>query len=447
MTAFNRKSNKSHLSPPLFLLLGFALVIMVGTFLLNLPMSSQNGEPVGLVNAFFTASSATCVTGLTVVDTAAHWTDFGHVVIITMIQIGGLGLMTFSVLFSILLGKSIGLSDRLIIKEQFNLDTLNGLVKLLKYVVLIAFVIEGIGSLIFATKFIPMYGFGRGLWTSIFHGISSFCNAGFSTIPGNIEPFKSDLLININIMLLVIFGGLGFSVIVEIFSKRKFSKLSVQAKLVLIISTALILIGAIGFFLMERTNMETIGGEGLYTQTLQSFFQSVVARTAGFNSVNLAGLRDSTALLLVIMMFVGGSPGSTAGGLKTTTVATLFLATFSVIRGEKDTVVFNRKIADETIRKSLAIIVIAISLIIMITLILSITEDFSYIDILYETVSAYGTVGVTKGITPELSNIGKIILSCTMYIGRVGSLTMAFAFGRKLKLTKLSYAETNISVG
>ncbi len=435
------------MSPPLFLLASFALVIAIGTVLLNMPFSSANGEPVGWINAFFTASSATCVTGLVVVDTATHWTTIGQVVIITMIQIGGLGLMTFAVMFAMILKKNIGLSDRMIIKEQLNVDGMGGLVKLLKYIVMVTVAIEGIGAIILATKFIPIYGLKTGTWYSVFHAISAFCNAGFSTIVGNIEPYKADWVINITIMLLVIFGGLGFTVILEILERKRFKQFTVQGKIAIILSTALILIGAIGFFLLERTNTGTIANESTSTQWLQSFFQSVVARTAGFGSVDLSKMRDATTFLLIAIMIIGGSPGSTAGGFKTTTVAVLFFTTLSVIRGERDTVIFNRKISLEIVRKSLAIIMIGIFLILSIVFVLTITEDASFIDILYETVSAYATVGVSKGITENLTDIGKVILSLTMYTGRVGSLTMAFALGRRDRASKLNYAETNISVG
>ncbi len=443
----NKAIKKVHMSPPLFLLASFALVIAIGTVLLNMPFSSANGEPVGWINAFFTASSATCVTGLVVVDTATHWTTIGQVVIITMIQIGGLGLMTFAVMFAMILKKNIGLSDRMIIKEQLNVDGMGGLVKLLKYIVMVTVAIEGIGAIILATKFIPIYGLKTGTWYSVFHAISAFCNAGFSTIVGSIEPYKADWVINITIMLLVIFGGLGFTVILEILERKRFKQFTVQGKIAIILSTALILIGAIGFFLLERTNTGTIANESTSTQWLQSFFQSVVARTAGFGSVDLSKMRDATTFLLIAIMIIGGSPGSTAGGFKTTTVAVLFFTTLSVIRGEKDTVIFNRKIGLEIVRKSLAIIMIGIFLILSIVFVLTITEDASFIDILYETVSAYATVGVSKGITENLTDIGKVILSLTMYTGRVGSLTMAFALGRKDRASKLNYAETNISVG
>lgn len=435
------------MSPPLFLLASFALVIAIGTVLLNMPFSSANGEPVGWINAFFTASSATCVTGLVVVDTATHWTTIGQVVIITMIQIGGLGLMTFAVMFAMILKKNIGLSDRMIIKEQLNVDGMGGLVKLLKYIVMVTVAIEGIGAIILATKFIPIYGLKTGTWYSVFHAISAFCNAGFSTIVGSIEPYKADWVINITIMLLVIFGGLGFTVILEILERKRFKQFTVQGKIAIILSTALILIGAIGFFLLERTNTGTIANESTSTQWLQSFFQSVVARTAGFGSVDLSKMRDATTFLLIAIMIIGGSPGSTAGGFKTTTVAVLFFTTLSVIRGERDTVIFNRKISLEIVRKSLAIIMIGLFLILSIVFVLTITEDASFIDILYETVSAYATVGVSKGITENLTDIGKVILSLTMYTGRVGSLTMAFALGRRDRASKLNYAETNISVG
>ena len=436
-----------YLNPPRILALGFASLILLGAFLLNLPIASQNNESIGFINALFTSASSVCVTGLVVVNTAYHWTLFGQIVIILLIQMGGLGFMTLATIVALLVGKKITLKERLVIKEQLNQETMSGLVKLTKYVILSTFLIEGIGALLLSTRFIPLYGVVKGIWFSVFHSISSFCNAGFDLLGDSIVPFVGDYIINLTICALIIMGGLGFTVYIDISRNRKFSRLQLHTKLVLIITSFLLIVGTIVFFILENGNPLTLQKLSFSEKLLASFFQSVVPRTAGYYSVNFAGLYDTSIFLMIILMFIGGSPGSMAGGIKTTTFGALALTTISVVRGDKDVVAFKKRISYDIINKSLAIIMVGLLLVGMVSFILTITEEADFLDLLFETTSAFATVGLTTGVTPDLSDFGKVILSLTMYTGRVGPLTMAFAFSRKHIHAKYKYSEGNIIVG
>ncbi|NLM19740.1 MAG: Trk family potassium uptake protein [Clostridiaceae bacterium] len=443
----SEKISNLSLNPPLVLLIGFALLILSGACLLNLSVVTRSGESIGFVNALFTAGSASCVTGLVVVNTAYHWNLAGQIIIILLIQIGGLGIMTLATMFPLVLRKKIGLQSRQILKEQLNLDTFSGIIRLLKYVIAFTFSVEGIGALLLATRFVPQFGLIKGLWYSVFQAISAFCNAGFDNLGDSIYPWREDPIVNITIMALVVIGGLGFLVTQEILQKRKFKILSVHSKLVLTITGLLIFLGALFFFILEYSNPETLGNESFSVQVGQSFFQSVIARTAGFYSVPIGSLRDSSAFLLILLMFIGGSPGSTAGGLKTTTFGVLILSTISTIKGEKDPVAFHKKIGLNTIRKALALVIVGLMLVISVSFLLTITEKASFIDLVFETVSAYGTVGLSKGISPDLTAFGKVMITLTMYAGRVGPLTLGFAISNRTSPSKLNYPEANIAIG
>lgn len=440
-------TNKKQLKPPQILALGFGILILIGGLLLNLPFASKSGECVGLINAIFTSASAVCVTGLTVVNTAEHWTTFGHVVIISLIQMGGLGFMTMATVVSLFLGKKISLKERLVIKEQLNQDSMSGLVKLTKYVIFATLSIEFIGAVVLSTRLIPIYGIKTGIWFSIFHSISAFCNAGFDLFGDSLAPYVGDIVLNMTIASLIIVGGLGFSVYLDINRKRNFKKLNLHSKLVIIITLSLLLIGTVSIFLIEYDNPETFRSLSLKDKALASFFQSTITRTAGFYSVPLGKLEESTIFLMIILMFIGGSPGSTGGGIKTTTFGVLFLSTRSVIKGDEEVVVFRKSIAPEIINRALAIVSISMAIILIVSLVLTLTEDANFIDILFESTSAFATVGVSRDLSPNLSVIGKIVISTTMYLGRVGPLTMALAFGSKRRSTNYKYSEANIMVG
>ncbi|QEK13640.1 Trk family potassium uptake protein [Crassaminicella thermophila] len=424
----------------------------MGGILLSLPIASNNGHSVGFINAIFTATSAVCVTGLVVVDTGTYWTVFGQTVIILLIQIGGLGFMTMATFFAIIFGKKITLRERLVMQEALNQFNISGIVRLTQYVLITTFTIEGVGALLLSFKFIPMYGISKGIGLSIFHAISAFCNAGFDLIGGfrSLTPFADDLLINVVICFLIITGGLGFTVIVEILQKRNFKKFSLHAKLVLYITGILLLLGFVAVFILEYNNPDTLGKLTFKGKLLSAMFHSVTPRTAGFNTLPTDKLTTATIFITMVFMLIGGSSGSTAGGVKTTTAGVIVWTIISIIKGKDDTEVFNRRIPRDIINRSLAVVGIAMLLVIFVTMILSITEKgHSFIEIFFEATSAFGTVGLSLGITPKLTWIGKIVLSLTMFAGRVGPLTIALALARQQQKNKglIKYPEERVIVG
>lgn len=442
----NKIYDKITLNPPLVLSLGFAILITFGGVLLSLPFFTKSGEATDLVDSMFVAASASCVTGLTPVNTFEHWNTYGHVLLIILIQIGGLGVMSLASIIPLILGKKIGMKSRQILKEQLNVESLEGMIVLFKYVLVFTFGIEILGAILLSFRFIPLYGAGTGIWYSIFHSISAFCNAGFDILGDSMYPFRDDILVNLTLSALVIVGGLGFVVTSELFRRRSFEKISTHSKLVLLISGVLLVLGTVMFLFLENGD-GVLQYESVKGSILESFFQSVVARTAGFYSVDLSKIKDSTALMLMGLMFVGGSPGSTAGGIKTTTLGVLFISTHAVVRGEREPVVFGRHIGMDVVRKALAIFLVSITIILSVSFILTITESARLVDILYETVSALATVGASKGITADLSDVGKILITFCMYLGRLGPMTMAFAFGMKDKKSLIRYPESFISIG
>ena len=442
----NKIYDKITLNPPLVLSLGFAILITFGGVLLSLPFFTKSGEATDLIDSMFVAASASCVTGLTPVNTFEHWNTYGHVLLIILIQIGGLGVMSLASIIPLILGKKIGMKSRQILKEQLNVESLEGMIVLFKYVLVFTFGIEILGAILLSFRFIPLYGAGTGIWYSIFHSISAFCNAGFDILGDSMYPFRDDILVNLTLSFLVIIGGLGFVVTSELFRRRSFQKISTHSKLVLLISGALLVLGTLMFLFLENGD-GVLQYESVKGSILESFFQSVVARTAGFYSVDLSKIKDSTALMLMGLMFVGGSPGSTAGGIKTTTLGVLFISTHAVVRGEREPVVFGRHIGMDVVRKALAIFLVSITIILSVSFILTITESARLVDILYETVSALATVGASKGMTADLSDVGKILITFCMYLGRLGPMTMAFAFGMKDKKSLIRYPESFISIG
>lgn len=448
------EGNKKYvkLNPTQVLVIGFAALILMGGLLLNLPIASESGESVGFINAVFTATSAVCVTGLSVVDTGTYWTTFGKIVIITLIQIGGLGFMSVATMFAVILGKKISLKERLIIQEALNQYSLSGLVRFTKYVLIVTFTVEGIGALFLSFRFIPQFGWMKGIAYSIFHAISAFCNAGFDLIGNgrNLMPYVSDPLVSLTVAFLIIIGGIGFSVIADVITNKKLKRVSLHTKMVLLITAILLLVGTVGFALIEWKNVNTLGSLSPSSRWMASFFQSVTVRTAGFNTVDLVSMKDASHLLSIILMFIGGSPAGTAGGIKTTTLGVILFTVICVIRGKEETEIFKRRISWELVNRALTIAIIGVTLIVSVTMILTITDsEFSFIALLYETVSAFATVGLTLNITPQLSIIGKILMISMMFAGRVGILTIAFALARRQHSNKgnIKYPEGKILVG
>ena len=439
---------KRKLTPVQILALGFFAVIMTGSLLLMLPISSKTGAITPFIDAFFTATSAVCVTGLVTLNTAEHWTYFGTTVIMLLIQIGGLGFMSFATLFALILGKKITLKDRLIMQEAMNTFSLQGLVKLAKYILIFTFAVEGIGALFLSTTFIPDYGIGKGIYFSIFHSISAFCNAGFDLTGNSLVPYAENAVIILTISALIIIGGLGFTVWAEVYNFKGIKKLSVHSKLAISMTIFLIVGGWILMYIFEITNPETLEGMSIKGQLLSSFFASVSPRTAGFNSISMPGMTVAGTFLTIMLMFVGGSPGGTAGGVKTTTAGILIMTVISVFRNDEDTKLYNRTVSKALVYKAFVIFTIAMALVIAETMILSFTEAGASLEyILYEVVSAFATVGLSLGLTPELSVIGKLLIAITMYIGRVGVLTLFLALSNRKNGNAIKYPEAKILVG
>lgn len=437
-------------SPVQILVIGFAVVIFTGAFLLKLPIAAQNGLSTPFIDCLFTSTSAVCVTGLVTLDTGTHWTYFGKTVIILLIQIGGLGFMTFATLISLVIGKRITLRERLVMQEAMNSFSIQGIVRMAKLVLIFTFSVEAIGALIMSITFIPEFGLLKGTYYSIFHSISAFCNAGFDLI-GNFKsltPYAENPIIILTIAFLIIFGGLGFSVWYEIYNHKKTKKFSLHSKVVLTVTAILVIGGTILMFLFELNNACTIKNMSINGKFLSSFFAAVTPRTAGYNSISTADMTGAGRFLTVILMFIGGSPGSTAGGIKTATMGLLVMTVISVIRGREDAEMFERRIGKDLIYKAMTITMISLALVLVVTMILSITEVGESLEyIIYEATSAFATVGLTLGLTTKLSFIGKVVIAFTMYCGRVGPLTIALALAKNSSNNSIRYPEDRILVG
>lgn len=460
-----KKSKKMRiikLNPTQILVLGFFIVILFGAGLLTLPVSSRSGDVTPFIDALFTSTSAVCVTGLVVVNTAEHWSIFGKVVIMLLIQVGGLGFMTLATSFFIILGRKISLKERLIIQEAMNQSSLSGMVRLIRNVVIGTFMIEGVGAALLFVVFLKDYPLLQAAAYGIFHSVSAFCNAGFDIIgPVGLSPYVGDTLLNVVIMGLIVLGGVGFTVWVDVLQtikyarqksldlKHWFMKLSLHTKLVLILTIALIVIGFFVFLLLEVNNPKTLQGLSVHEKILAAMFLSISPRTAGFNTIDITGLTDSSKFITIILMFIGGSPAGTAGGIKTVTVGVLFFSVLSIIRNQTETEVFERRLPDDLIRRSLAIAMIGLSAVVFVTVLLSITEGLDFLDTSFEAVSAFGTVGLSLGVTPQLSTIGKIVISLTMFLGRLGPMTLAVALAMRNNKRKVNMRrpEERVMVG
>lgn len=442
------------ITPTQLIVAGFATLIFLGAFILNLPIASRDGQQVGFINALFTATSAVCVTGLVVVDTGTHWTVFGQVIIAALIQIGGLGIMTMSTLLALLVGRRITLRERLLIQESLNQFDLEGLVRLTKNIIIATFAIELVGAILFSFVFIPDYGLKKGIAFGVFHAITGFCNAGFDLIGEfrSFTPYVNNFIININTMALIIIGGLGFSVwtdVYQIFKDRSMKNITLHSKVVLGTTAFLILFGAAFIFAIEFNNPGTLKDLPLSGKVLASFFHSVSPRTAGYNTLDMTALTTPTKFLTIILMFIGGSPGSTAGGIKTATAAILVLTVIAVVKGKDEPEVFERRLPNYLVYRAMAVAAISLSLVVFVTMMLSITESADFMTLFFETTSAFGTVGLTLNYSPNLSLIGKLIISITMFAGRVGPLTLVLAFAQRASRNKgnLKYPEDRIMVG
>lgn len=438
-------------SPPRTLLLGFVFIILVGAQLLKLPAASADGRAIKYIDALFTSTSATCVTGLVVHDTGSQFSPFGHWVIAFLVQVGGIGFMTMATLFALILRRRISLKERLILQESLNQGSIEGLVRLVRKVVFFALAIEFVGAALYTARFMFDMSFGEALYHGVFHAISVFNNAGFD-LSGDFSSFSSystDLYMNVVSMLLIIFGGFGFIVLSDLFDLRHNLKrrLSLHTKVVLTVSGVLIVVGAVIIFVFEFTNPNSIGKSGFGEKTLVSLFQSVTTRSGGVTTVDIADFRQATQFFMIILMFIGSSPGSTGGGIKTTTFAVLVGAVLAMIRGKEDVVLFRFRLAQERVYKAVTVTLFCIGIVMLGTMVLCTTEDASFLKILFEATSAFGTVGLTMGLTSQLTLAGKLAIIVLMFIGRLGPLTLTYALAPKQEKARFRHAEGKIIIG
>jgi trk system potassium uptake protein TrkH len=444
------KKIKDYLDPPKILVMGFAAVILIGAILLTLPIATEDGQGLSFLNALFTATSATCVTGLVVVDTGDTFSLFGELVIISLIQIGGLGFMTFATFLFFLLGKRISLKERLLLKESLNNLSIEGIVRLVKRVLIFTAVIESVGGIILSIRFSFDMPIGRAIYYGFFHAISNFNNAGFDLMGEfrSLTPYVDDPIVVITICSLITLGGLGFIVMNELYEYRTTRRLSMHAKVVLWATLVLTLGAMILIFTFEYGNTKTLEPLSNIGKVLGSLFQAVTPRTAGANTLPLADLTQSTLFLTIFLMFIGAGPGSTAGGIKITTFVVLLATVWSQIKGKEDVVLFKRRIVIETILKALTVTISGLFLVITMTMLLSITEHgHDFMMYLFEATSAFGTVGLSMGLTPELSSIGRILIIFTMFAGRLGPLTVAFAIAMRGKWDPFRHPKGKIMIG
>ncbi len=445
------KKSKLILSRAQMIALGFLIIICIGSLLLMLPVSVKDGQSTDILSAVFTATSATCVTGLIVFDTFTHWTVFGQIVIILMIQIGGLGFITFGVYGMSLLGKKIGLKDRELIHDSLNSMHVGGTVQLVKNVIKGTFLVEGIGALILSLRFIPQMGVLKGIYYGIFHSVSAFCNAGFDLMGykqqfSSLVSYSDDIIVNVVIMSLIIIGGIGFIVWEDVCkNKLRFKKYKLHTKIVITFTAVLLVGGAVFFYISESGGL--LSDMNFKEKILTSLFASVTPRTAGFNTLDVAAMSDSSKLMTVILMFIGGSSDSTAGGIKVTTLAAIFFFIFSYIKREKGYHAFRRSLQDDIIKKASTIFFINLSLALFATVAISMVQEIPLIDIALETFSAIGTVGMSTGITRELTVFSKIIIIFLMFCGRIGSLSFALSFSERRKIPDIRYPKEEIIIG
>ena len=437
-----------HLSTYQILVLGFAGLILSGVALLMTPYASKSGDSLRFVDALFTATSAVCVTGLVVVDTGTYFSVFGQSVILLLIQIGGLGVMTVATLVAVLSGKKINLKERLLIQEATNQLDLAGVVRLTLYIIRATLLVELVGGTILALRWFQDFGL-KGIYFGYWHAVSAFCNAGFDLFGEyrSITGYVGDLTVNGVIASLIVVGGIGFPVVADLWNCRQTRRFSLHTKVVLTTTVLLIVLGSGFIFVAEYGNAKTLSDLPPADKVMASLFQSVTARTAGYNTVDIGLLREGTLLAIIFLMFVGASPSSMGGGVKTSTAAILFISLVGSVTGKRDPLAFGRQIPQQTVYKAFTIVTISVMLISLVTLTLSFTEAAPIFSLLFEVTSAFGTVGLSTGITPKLSDAGKVLITLTMFAGRVGTLTLLMALALRPRKERLKYPEGKIVIG
>lgn len=435
--------------------------IVIGALVLMLPASSAAGEHTGFIDALFTSATSVCVTGLVVVDTYSHWSLLGQAVILFLIQIGGLGVVAVGSMIMLVSRRKFNLGDRMLLGDSLNIDRNRGLLQFLIRMFRGVFIVEGIGTVLCAIKFVPMFGWGKGLWASLFQSISAFCNAGMDVLgPDSLVSYRDSHLLLTVTMLLIILGGLGFVVWFDLIDGLKnavrhrlsirsmMSRLPEHSKIVLVMTAGLITAGALFIFVAEHDNPYTLGGMGMGDKIINSIFQSVTFRTAGFATIPQEHLNETSCIVGYILMFIGGSPVGTAGGIKTVTVFLFFMNAFSYSKGKKENAVFGKRISEESMRKSSAIVFVSALTVFVMTLLLMSRDGLTHTDAMYEIISALGTVGLSRGITPHLDSAGRIIVIISMYLGRIGPISMAVFFSKTGSgINHIRHAEGKFYVG
>ncbi len=451
------RKKKFTFSTTQIILISFLVTILIGSGLLALPISSASGKAVPYLDALFMATTSTCVTGLVTLPTVSTWSLFGQIVILLLIQIGGLGIVTIMSGLMLLLNRKMGIGDHLLIQDAFNLNTMSGLAKFVKNVLFGTLIVEGIGALIYMLVFIPEFG-AAGIWISVFNSVSAFCNAGIDIIAENsLCNYATNPLINIVTSALIILGGLGYIVWWDVLrvvksrspkNRRIFRHLTLHSKIAISVTAGLVFVGAILIFIFEYTNPLTIGDMSLFDKIQISFFQSVTTRTAGFASVPQESLTNASATVSIILMLIGGSPVGTAGGMKTVTIAVLVCSAFATIRNKNSGTLFGRSVSERSVKKAVAVMVAFLTICTASTLLLMATSNASAIDAVYETVSATATVGLSRNLTATLNTFGKFVIIVTMYFGRVGPISLAVALGSKNESQNvISEPTEEISIG
>lgn len=445
-----KKLSQFYQDPSKALVTGFATIILLGGFLLTLGVATVDGKGLSWINALFTATSATCVTGLVVVDTGTTFTLFGQLVILGLIQVGGLGFMTFATLFAFIIGKRISLKERLVLQEALNHMSIEGIVRLVRRILMFTFVIEFVGGILLAIRFAFDMPLPKAIYYGFFHSISNFNNAGFDLMGEfrSLTAYVEDPLVTLVVCTLITLGGIGFIIMNEVYEYRETRRFSLHTKIVFLMTSILIVSGTVLIFILEMGNPKTLQPFSFFGKWLASLFQSITPRTAGSNTLSIGDLTQSTQFLMIFLMFVGASPGSTGGGIKTTTFTTLLGAVWSQIKGKDDVIFFHQRIIQQTIYKALTVTVSGLFIVMLATSILTITEGGKdFLMILFEATSAFGTVGLSMGLTPDLSLIGRIVIILTMFAGRVGPLTIAFAVTMNRKPDPYKYPKGKIIIG
>ena len=449
---------KRHLTTTQMIIISFFVTVFIGGVLLSLPFASVSGRATPFIDALFTATTSVCVTGLVVVTTATHWSLLGKIIILILIQIGGLGVITITTTLMVAVGKKISLSSRILLGDAFNLETLKGLVRFLRRVFRGTFIVEGIGALCYVPVFVPEYGMIRGIWYSVFHAISAFCNAGIDIVgDSSFVPYVHNVWVNVVTMALIIFGGIGFVVWWDVLhvireklagaNRGMFNMLALHSKIALTMTVFLVLSGTLLFALFEWSNPLTIGDFTPGQKLLAACFQSVTTRTAGIATISQKGLTVPSVITSMFLMFIGGSSVGTAGGVKVTTVAVVALSVAATVRGNNDVTCYGRRISNQIVRKSIAIIFISFLASMVAIICMCILENGESVDIIFEIYSALGTVGLSRDYTATIGLAGKIILCICMFLGRIGPITMVIAFTMRDTKTALRLPKGKITVG